>query len=61
MRFDVTRIYYGEASGTAELCVTYNGGENVPPTIDATFFENNYGKDSRVSLFSITQIPVMAC
>ena len=33
MRFDVTRASYGETSGTAELCVTYNPGENVPTLI----------------------------
>ena len=32
-----------EDVGTVELCVTY-GGENVPPVVDATFQQYNYGK-----------------
>ena len=44
LRFELLRtgITVDEDVGTVELCVTY-GGDNVPPTIDASFYDYDYG------------------
>ena len=45
LRFELlqTGITVDEDVGTVELCVIYHGGDNVPPTIDASFFDYDYG------------------
>ena len=43
LRFELLEagIIVDEDVGTVELCVTY-GGDNVPPTIDAYFYDYDY-------------------
>ena len=49
LRFEILKsgIIVEEDVGTVDLCVLYDGGDNLPSTIDAVFYPNYHSMYNR--------------